>query len=128
LYELALFQLVVRHRSFARAAEAAGLTQSAVTRQMQWVENSLRVALLERSTRSVRPTEAGAFLFQEASRLLGDVDRTMEHLAREFAGARKEIRVAVSTTVALAYLPGFFHANLRQFPEHLDNFINRILF
>ena len=41
LYELALFHLVVKHRSFTKAAEIAGLTQSAITRQMQGVENSL---------------------------------------------------------------------------------------
>src|SRR5690606_32845272 len=34
-----------------------------------------------------------------------------------FAGGRKEVRVGVSRTVGLAYLPGFFHANLRRSPE-----------
>src|SRR3954465_8635652 len=117
LYELALFQLVVKHRSFTKAAEIAGLTQSAITRQMQGVENNLGIQLLERTTRSVRVTPAGGFLFLEAARLLGDVDRSLQHLAQEFAGARKEIRVDVSRTISPAYLPGFFHANLRQLPH-----------
>ena len=39
LYELALFHLVVKHRSFTKAAEMAGVTQSAITRQMQGMEN-----------------------------------------------------------------------------------------
>ncbi|HVK58398.1 MAG TPA: LysR family transcriptional regulator, partial [Candidatus Kapabacteria bacterium] len=43
LYELSLFHLVVKHRSFTKAAEIAGLTQSAITRQMQGVENSLGI-------------------------------------------------------------------------------------
>jgi len=117
LYELALFHLVVKHRSFTKAAGIAGLTQSAITRQMQGVENSLGIQLLERTTRNVRVTPAGEFLFREAARLLGDVDRSLQHLAQEFAGARKEIRVDVSRTIGLAYLPGFFHANLRRLPE-----------
>ncbi len=117
LYELALFHLVVKHRSFTKAAEIAGLTQSAVTRQMQGVENSLGIKLLERTTRNVRATPAGEFLFREAARLLGDVDRSLQHLAQEFAGARKEIRVNVSRTISLAYLPGFFHASLRRLPQ-----------
>lgn len=117
LYELALFHLVVKHRSFTKAAELAGLTQSAITRQMQGVENSLGIQLLERTTRNVRVTPAGEFLFREAARLLGDVDRSLQHLAQEFAGARKEIRVDVSRTISLAYLPGFFHANLRRLPQ-----------
>src|ERR1043166_305748 len=117
LYELSLFHLVVKHRSFTKAAEIAGLTQSAITRQMQGVENSLGIQLLERTTRSVRVTPAGEFLFSEAARLLGDVDRSLHHLAQEFAGARKEVRVDVSRTIGLAYLPGFFHPNLRRLPQ-----------
>src|SRR5438034_406805 len=116
LYELALFHLVVKHRSFTKAAEIAGLTQSAITRQIQGVENTLGIQLLERTTRNVRVTPAGEFLYREAARLLGDVDQSLHHLAEEFAGARKEVRVDVSRTIGLAYLPGFFHANLRRFP------------
>lgn len=117
LYELALFHLVVKHRSFTKAAEVAGLTQSAITRQMQGIENTLGIQLLERTTRNVRVTAAGEFLYREAARLLGDVDQSLRHLAEEFGNARKEVRVDVSRTIALAYLPGFFHANLRRFPQ-----------
>jgi DNA-binding transcriptional LysR family regulator len=117
LYELSLFHLVVKHRSFTRAAEIAGLTQSAITRQMQGVENSLGIPLLERTTRTVHVTPAGEFLYRESARLLGDVEQSLNHLAQEFAGARKEVRVDVSRTIGLAYLPGFFHANLRHLPQ-----------
>src|SRR5215472_15425649 len=117
LYELALFQLVVKHRSFTKAAEIAGLTQSAITRQMQGMENSLGLQLLERTTRTVSVTPAGEFLYREAGRLLGNVEHSLRYLSEEFAGARKELRVAVSRTVGLAYLPGFFHANLRRLPQ-----------
>jgi len=114
LYELSLFSLVVKHRSFTKAAEAAGLTQSAITRQIQGIENSLGVDLLERTTRTVSLTKAGEFLFQESHRLLGDVDSSLRRLKEDFANAKKEIRVGVSRSVSLAHLPGFFHANLRQ--------------
>lgn len=117
LYELALFHLVVKHKSFTKAAGLAHLTQSAITRQIQGIENSLGVQLLERTTRTVRVTPAGEFLFRESGRLLGDVERSLNHLQQEFAGARKEIRVGVSRSIGLSYLPGFFHANLRQHPE-----------
>jgi DNA-binding transcriptional LysR family regulator len=117
LYELSLFNLVVKHRSFTRAAAAAGLTQSAITRQIQGIENSLGVELLERTTRSVSLTEAGEFLFQESTRLLGDVDQSLRRLTEDFANAKKEIRVGVSHSVSLAHLPGLFHANLRQQPK-----------
>jgi DNA-binding transcriptional LysR family regulator len=117
LYELYLFHLVVKHRSFTKAAEVAGLTQSAITRQMQGMENSLGLDLLERTTRSVRVTPAGEFLYHESAKLLGDVENSLQRLREEFAGAKKEIRVGVSRSIGLAYLPGFFHANLKRVPQ-----------
>jgi len=114
LYELSLFHLVVKHRSFTKAAEAAGITQSAITRQMQGMENSLGIDLLERTTRSVRVTLAGEFLFRESARLLGDVDQVLRSLKEEFANARKEVRIGVSRSIGMAHLPGFFHANVRR--------------
>lgn len=114
LYELALFHLVVKHRSFTKAAELAGVTQSAITRQMQGMENSLGIDLLERTTRSVRITQAGEYLFRESAKLLGDVDQTLRRLKEDFGQAAREIRIAVSRSISPAYLPGFFHANLRQ--------------
>ena len=60
LYELSLFHTVVRQHSFTKAAELVGLTQSAMTRQIKGMEESLGVALLERTTRSVRVTAAGS--------------------------------------------------------------------
>lgn len=113
LYELALFRLVVKHRSFTKAAEEAGITQSAITRQMQGMENRLNIDLLERTTRSVRVTQAGEFLYHESARLLGDVDQSLRQLREEFANARKEIRIGVSRSISMAHLPGFFHANIR---------------
>ena len=117
LYELYLFHLVAKHRSFTKAAELAGLTQSAITRQMQGMEESLGVDLLERTTRSVRITPAGEFLQREALRLIGDVEHSLQRLREDFADARKVVRVGVARSIGLAYLPGFFHANLRRAPQ-----------
>lgn len=117
IYELHLFQLVAQHRSFTRAAEVASLTQSAVTRQVQGMEASLGLALFERTTRTVKLTPAGQALWRESVRLVGDIAQTLKSLREEFTDAKKEIRVGVSRSVGLAYLPGFFHANLRRLPQ-----------
>ena len=114
LYELSLFHLVVKHRNFTQAAQAAGLTQSAMTRQIQSMEQSLGIQLLERTTRQVRLTGAGNFLFQNSTKTLGDVDQILRQLKEGYANLPKEIRIGVSRSVGLAHLPGFFHANLRR--------------
>lgn len=117
LYELHLFHLVAQHQSFTKAAAVAGLTQSAVTRQVQGIEKSLGVELFERTTRSVNLTPAGTMLREESERLLGYVQGTLQRVREDFAGAKKQVSVGVSRSIGLAYLPGFFHANLKKLPN-----------
>lgn len=59
LADMAVFARVVEAGSFTAAARALGLTPSAVSRQVARLEGTLRVRLLERTTRSLRLTEAG---------------------------------------------------------------------
>src|ERR1022692_4353862 len=115
IYGLHLFHLVAKHGSFTKAAEVAGLTQSAVTRQ--GMGRRLGLELFERTTRSVHLTPAGSMLLRESARLLGDVGHTLQRIREDFANAKKEIRVGVSRSIGLAYMPGFFHANLKRLPQ-----------
>jgi DNA-binding transcriptional LysR family regulator len=117
LYELHLFRLVAVHGNFTRAASAAGLTQSAMTRQVQALEQTLGVELLQRTTRKVQLTAAGEFLLNESVRLLGDAEQSIRRLKEEFSSAKKVIRIGVSRSIPMAHLPGFFHANIRNAPE-----------
>ncbi|GEP41689.1 LysR family transcriptional regulator [Brevifollis gellanilyticus] len=117
LHALHLFHLVVKHRSFTRAAREAGLSPSALTRQMQSLEQRLGLSLIQRTTRSVEVTEAGKFLATEAARLIGSVTSALDGLHANFGSAKPEVRVSVSRTLAMAHMPGLFHANHQRHPE-----------
>jgi DNA-binding transcriptional LysR family regulator len=65
---------VARHAGFARAAEALHITQSALTKSVQSIEEHLGLALLERGTRGVRLTPDGEWFIQRAARVLAEVD------------------------------------------------------
>ena len=119
VYGLHLFRLVAEAGSFTRAGRLAGLTQSALTRQIQNLEARLGVTLLERTTRRVQPTPAGRFLLEQSARILGDVAHSVQRLREEFAGASRQVRVGVSRSIGLAYLPGFFTRFQRRFPQTL---------
>lgn len=69
--ELKTFLAVVRHGTFARAATQIGLTQSAVSAQIQRLEADLGFALFERTGRSARLNEAGRRTVDVAESLLG---------------------------------------------------------
>lgn len=77
-YILALDQ----YRSFARAAEAVGLTQPALTRSLQSLESSLGARLFDRDRSRVEPTPVGERLLERA-RLLLNQARSIEQDVRQ---------------------------------------------
>lgn len=117
LYALHLFHLVVKHQSFTRAAREAGVSPSALTRQMQALEERLGLDLINRTTRSVQITDAGHQLAAEARRLVGSVTALLDGLQSSFGSVRPEIKVSVSRTLAMAHMPGLFHASHQRHPN-----------
>src|SRR5690348_13676558 len=61
--DLVAFVAVTRERSFTRAAAKLGMTQSALSQIIRNLEERIGVRLLNRTTRSVTPTQAGERLF-----------------------------------------------------------------
>lgn len=78
LSDLAAFVAIARTRSFTRAAAQLGVTPSALSHRMRGLEERLGIRLLNRTTRSVAPTEAGA-------RLLGPVGDKLDGIAADIA-------------------------------------------
>src|SRR5437868_2937199 len=72
--ELAVFTSVVRLESFAGAAEAHDMSASGVSRLIARLEEKLGVRLLQRSTRRLSLTAAGAAFHARASRVLSDLE------------------------------------------------------
>ena len=68
--ELQAFAAVVERASFARAAAALGLSPSALSQTIRQLETRLGQRLLNRTTRSVAPTQAGARLYEQLVPLL----------------------------------------------------------
>lgn len=117
IMELHLLHLLAHHGSFTRVAAEVGLTQSAITRQLQGVEAKIGVQLFERTTRKVSITPAGQFIIEQTRHILGDIESTLRRLREDFVEAPKQIRLGVSRSISLAYLPGFVFANQRRQPE-----------
>jgi DNA-binding transcriptional LysR family regulator len=91
--QLAAFCAVVEKRSFSQAAARLGVTQPAVSLQIQALEKRLGQQLLDRSGRRVEPTEAGLRLYRGAQRILA----LEEQLLEEVAGADEgELRGTLS--------------------------------
>jgi DNA-binding transcriptional LysR family regulator len=74
LRHLRAFVAVARSQSFTRAAEQLLITQPALTRTIQQLENALQVTLLGRTSRHVELTDVGREFYVNAQRLLADLD------------------------------------------------------
>lgn len=77
LEELKAFTAVVDRMSLTKAADALALTQSAVSRRVQQLEDVLGATLLDRSSRPPTATAVGRRVYQSATALLRDLDRLM---------------------------------------------------
>lgn len=77
LEELKAFIAVVDHTSLTKAAEKLYLTQSAVSRRVQQLEDALGTTLLDRSSRPPSVTAVGQRVYQSGAAILRDLDRLM---------------------------------------------------
>lgn len=85
--ELVALVTAIREESLGRAAERLGVTQPALSRQIQGLERVVQAPLLERLPRGVRPTPAGASLAADAERLLAALEELRGELTRTHRAA-----------------------------------------
>jgi len=81
LQDLQAFSAISEHRSFSRAADALGVSRSSLSHTLRSLERDLAVRLLNRTTRSVAPTDAGERLLQRLTPLLRDLDQALDAVA-----------------------------------------------
>lgn len=94
---LKVFVTAVETKNFSQAAAALGLTPSAVSKQISGLESHLGVRLLNRTTRSVSPTEAGAVYFERCKRVLQELAEAEQMVKDLGQSPRGLLRVWVPT-------------------------------
>ena len=123
------FARVVRTGSFAGAARRLKVSTSVTSKHVAKLEQMLGVRLLNRSTRKLSLTEAGAAYYEHCARIVEEVENSKRAIAQLQATPRGRLRVTASITFANtrlgAALPDFF----KRYPEvQIElNATNRIL-
>jgi DNA-binding transcriptional LysR family regulator len=93
---IAVFLAVLDHGSFSAAARALGRVPSAVSMTIGHLEAELGLALFERSSREVRPTEAARALEAEARQMAGQLRRLQAHALSLHQGLERRLTLAVA--------------------------------
>ncbi len=117
LRQIEAFVLTCSLDSITAAAERMNLTQSAVSVLLRQLETGLGTRLLDRTTRSLRPTAAGLEALPRAQRLLRDRDALVSSVRGLVDIARGRISFAVTAAVASALMPSALAEFKRQHPE-----------
>lgn len=102
------FVLVARYQGFTHAARQLDVVPSVVAKRIAQLEKSLGAKLFERTTRSVKLTEAGEKLYARAGDLVNSFDDLLESVDRDESKLVGHIRIAAPTTLTVAYLGQVF--------------------
>lgn len=115
--DVELFVAVVEAGGFSGAARRLGRTQPALSRRIAALESRLGVRLLERSTRRLRLTEAGALFHARCREALAVLQQAEEAVAEAAGGARGGLRVSAPPAYARSRLPAKLAAFSAAYPD-----------
>jgi len=112
-----VFAQVVEAKSFSAAADKLAMSKSLASRHVSALERSLSVKLLNRSTRKLSLTEAGALFYEHCARIVQEAELAEERLTRTQSEPAGLVRVTAVQAFAVRHvlpaLPEFY----RKYPK-----------
>ncbi len=111
------FVRVVENQNLSRTAEEFGLSQPAITKQIQTLEDHYGVLLLERSGRSLKTTVAGDTLYQYSKDIIKLLDKTEKAMEEISVSRRGKLNLAASTIPGQYILPQIIKKYKDKFPN-----------
>jgi LysR family transcriptional regulator, transcription activator of glutamate synthase operon len=114
--QLRCVEAVARHRHFTRAADELHVAQSALSHQVRRLETELGVALFERTSRRVTPTEAGLVIAARARRVLAELDEARQEVDQLRGALRGRIWIGALQRAGDLDVPGVLARFSRQHP------------
>lgn len=117
LNDLTAFVAVATHRSFRRAADELGTAPSTLSHAMRSLEDRLSVRLLNRTTRSVSPTEAGFELLSRLQVALTSLDEALDAVSAFRGNVAGKVRINAPRVAAAALVRDVLPRIAERFPD-----------
>lgn len=117
LSELLVFERVIREGSLTKAGQALGMPKSTISSKITRLEERFGVQLLVRTTRSLRPTDLGAALYEHCKHLLHSVSAARLVLESGVDRPSGTLRLSVPPLFARAFLGDVLVEYGRLYPE-----------
>lgn len=116
LSDIAVYVCVVEAGSFTAAADKLGLSQSAVSKSVNRLEEHMGTRLLNRSTRKLSLTEAGAVLHQRGKHALAELEEAELEVARLQSEPRGVLRVNAPMSFGILHVAPLVAEFLERYP------------
>lgn len=117
LNDLTAFMAVATHRSFRRAADELGMAPSTLSHTMRGLEDRLGVRLLNRTTRSVSPTEAGFQLFSRLRVTFTSLDEALDAVSAYRGNVAGTVRINAPRVAAAVVVRDILPHMAARFPD-----------
>jgi DNA-binding transcriptional LysR family regulator len=115
--DMLAFLAVARERSFTKAAAKLGVSQSALSQTVRGLEARMEIRLLNRTTRSVSPTEAGERLLLSIGQRFDEIEAELEGLSDLRDKPTGTIRISSGDHAAITILWPALKAFLPRYPD-----------
>jgi DNA-binding transcriptional LysR family regulator len=115
--DMVLFARVVREESFTRAARQLGITKQTVSERISHLEARLGVRLLERTTRRLRVTGAGAMYYERCAAIAAQIDEANSEVQQGLANPTGLLRVSTPVLYGRRYLTPVVSGFLSRYPQ-----------
>lgn len=122
--QLRAFVAVAQLGGFSAAAARLHLTQSALSMLVRTLEEEIGLSLFERTTRSVKLTDAGRDFLPQADKMLTDLHNAVAATRLHAERSRGRLVIAVPATFASTLLPGLLEIYRRENPDVLVQLID----
>ena len=107
---------IVELGSFESAAMKLNMSQSAISKRIQELEDAFDMPIFDRSKRSARLTEKGTELFEQATEILRQRDYLLERISSKEVLVRR-IRIGVTELTAMTWLPALVEGIRSAYPK-----------
>jgi len=117
LDDMSLFVDVVKAHSFRRAAEAAGISGSTLSRRIAALEQAIGLRLIHRTTRRFELTEAGALYYERCRRIIEEATLAHEQLSDMLEKPAGLLRLSLPVDFATVYLSPLLANFAQRYPD-----------
>ena len=123
LQQLEYIIALARHRQFAKAADACGVTQPTLSAMIQKLEEELGAKIFERRKQPVAPTPVGLIILERAEEILMRAQRLKEAVNEAQHSLKSTFSIGILPTIAPYLLPRFLPQLMQTYPDTDVRFI-----